>query len=201
MAAFFTTVNFINAGVKTMTGGAFYVTSSGTLNMSNNAQLTAGDNTGYSGGVTTLPTTADSFLTLNSDATGSATVTKIPTGCSIVGNVNVQRFITGGAGYRGYRLVSSPVSLVGNITYTTFNYLINSSFIKGSTGTAGGFDATGNPNLYLYEDGLAPSNVTFTSGNFRGVNKINNGYTYSFDGESFNHNLYQGDGYLFFFQG
>lgn len=193
----FKNVTFSGAAPKNMTSGMFNVISSGVLTISNGAQLTAGD---ANATVSALSTT-DSFLTLVSDVNGSASVAVIPSGCAILGNVNVQRFITGGTGYRGYRLVSSPVSLYGNTAYTTLNYLIKSSFIKGSTGTAGGFDAAGNPNLYLYRDGLAPSNVNFTSGNFRGVNTINNSYSYGFDGETGSYNLYPGDGFLFFFRG
>ncbi len=149
------------------------------------------------------------LLTLNSDVTGSATVAAIPSTCSITGTVNVQRFITGGTNHRGYRLLSSPVH-VGATKFVSMNYLINSAYLKGSGGTAGGFDGTGNPNLYLYRENLVPVNTTFTGGNYRGVASLyagaeppavttNTSYTMDVDGGPFN--VPVGGGYLFFFRG
>ena len=145
-------------------------------------------------------------LTLKSTATLTATVNAITTGYSITGTVNAERFVTGGTGYRGYRLISSPVygstDSYSNKIYT-INYLSNSSYITGTTGTTGGFDKTGNPTLYLYRENLAPSNASFTSGNFRGVNTIGTApnYAYLIDGDAGTFNVPVGNGFLFFFRG
>jgi hypothetical protein len=179
--------------------GLFAVSPTGILTVYDdgayNAKLTAGDNT-------INATTADAYLTLRSNATSSAAVAPLTGGTSIAGNVNVQRYITGGTGYRGYRLLSSPVFVYGTADYS-LNYPINNSYLKGSTGTGGGFDAAGNPNLYLFRENLVPSNTSFISGNWRGVNAINNStaYNYSFDSESGTYNIYPGQGFLFFFRG
>src|SRR3569623_2127278 len=108
-----------------MTSGCFNVASSGVLTMSGN-------------NVSTI-LAANGNLTLNSDATGSASVAAI-SGPSITGNVNVQRYLNGGAGYRGYRLGSSPVyaAAVGSNNVFSINYLQNSMFLTGAAG--GGFD-------------------------------------------------------------
>jgi hypothetical protein len=199
----FNNVTFNSSQTVTMSPGVgnFAVAPGGVLTMAGSTKLVAGDNN--TGSVFASPlSTADSYLTLQSNASGSAAVAAIPATASITGNVNVQRYITAGSGYRGYRLVSSPVN-VYNTGYTSINYPINNCYVKGSTGTAGGFDAGGNPNIYLYRDDLAPSNASFTSGNWRGLNAINNSpaYSYSFDGEGANYYLYPGTGFLFFFRG
>ncbi|MGZ3822997.1 MAG: hypothetical protein ACXVB6_20560, partial [Mucilaginibacter sp.] len=80
----FTNVFFNGAGgsgnTAVMSSGNFSVSSTGVLTMINATSLNA-----------------SGHLTLNSDATGSATVTAIPSVASITGNVNVQRYLTGGA--------------------------------------------------------------------------------------------------------
>ncbi|MEO6632808.1 MAG: hypothetical protein ABIN13_13830, partial [Mucilaginibacter sp.] len=130
----FNNVNFQNSGTKTMSGtGGFAVSSSGILTMAGTATLAAAG-----------------VLTLKSDATGSATVFTIPTGASITGNVNVERFLTGGSTvsggrwvYRNYRLMSSPVNagLVSGKYIYTINYIAASAIVTGaksSFGTLGG---------------------------------------------------------------
>ncbi len=185
-------VTFSGAGTKTISSGSFYVASSGVLTMSGNNPLTV--------------LAANGFLTLNSAAIGSASVAAIQTGGPrITGNVNVQRYITGGTGYRTYRLSSSPVyaATVGSNNVYSINYLQNSIYLTGAAG--GGFDKTGNPTLYLYREDQIPSNATFTSGNFWGISAINNtpAYTYSAVGlsSSGNFNIPVGDGLFFFFRG
>jgi len=183
----FYTVNFNGTGVKTMTSGLFNVASSGVLTMIGNCSC----NTLATGG----------FLTLNSDATGSATVAEMD-GPVISGNVNVQRYVTGGAGYRGYRLASSPVyaSTVGSNNVYSINYLQNSIYLTGTAG--GGFDKTGNPTIYLYREDQTPSNVTFISGNFWGFSAITAAPTYTITGSgSGSFNVPVGNGFLFFFRG
>ena len=183
-------VTFSGAGTKTMTSGGFNVASSGVLTMSGSNASTI--------------LAANGNLTLNSDATGSAAVAAI-SGPSITGNVNVQRYITGGSGYRGYRIGSSPVysATVSSNNVFSLNYLQNSMYLTGAAG--GGFDKTGNPTIYLYREDITPSNSSFTSGNFLGINAINNtpSYNYLVTGTvgSGTYSLPVGNGYLFFFRG
>ncbi|MGZ3811034.1 MAG: T9SS type A sorting domain-containing protein [Mucilaginibacter sp.] len=179
----FNTVNFSGTGAKTMTSGNFSVSSTSVLTMIGSSTLAA-----------------NGYLTLKSDANGSATVAAIPSGASITGNVNVQRFITGGSStYRGYRLLSSPVSQGSGIY--SINYLINSSYLTGTTGTGGGFNKTGNPTLYLYRENLAPLYTTFLNSNFRGINNINTPPNYYIDVDGGPYNIPVANGYLFFFRG
>ena len=188
----FKTVSFSGAGTKTMSLGSFYVASTSVLTMIGSSTLAA-----------------NGHLTLNSDSSGSATVAAIPSGAAINGNVNVQRYITGGVGYRGYRILSSQV-YVGTDAHSNnvygINYLLNSTFLTGTTGTAGGFSTNSklNPTLYLYRENLMPAYTTFLNSNWQGINKINNtiSYNYGMDDAS-NPSIYipVGNGCLFFFRG
>jgi len=171
-----------------MSSGNFSVSSQGVLHM-----------------VGTTSLNANGKLTLNSDASGSATVAAIPSGSTITNNVNVQRYFTGGTGYRGYRLISSPVysATVSSNNVFAINYLAASIFLTGSTG--GGFDKAGNPTLYLFREDQIPSNASFTSGNFEGISAINNSpaYNYSVSGAGTSGTFYLpvGNGVMFFFRG
>ncbi|MFI5137039.1 MAG: LamG-like jellyroll fold domain-containing protein [Sphingobacteriales bacterium] len=144
-------------------------------------------------------------LTLKSSATQSANVAAIPGGSAITGNVSVERYVTGGTGYRGYRLISSPVyaATVSSNNVFSINYLTSSVFLTGASG--GGFDKTGNPTLYLYREDQTPSNATFISGNFEGISAINNSPAYNYSvtgaGTSGTFNIPAGNGVMFFFRG
>ncbi len=185
----FNNVNFNGGGTKTMSGtGSFAVSSSGVATMGSGTMLASGG-----------------ILTLNSDATGSATVAAVPSNSAINGSVKVQRYISGGTNaYRGYRLLSSPVysASSGGNYYYNLSYLATYAPLTGTLGTGGGMTKTGNPTIYLYRDNVVFTNATFNTGNFRGVNKINNAPTYSigvdYDG-SFN--LHPGTGIMFFYRG
>jgi len=158
----FNTVNFTNAGIKTISGN-FYVAPTGLLTMSNGAALVAGDNAAS-------PTTADAYLTLVSDNDSTAAVAPIPSGCSVTGNVNVQRFISGD---RSYRLMSSAVSAGGSPNGTSgMNYLLNSLYL---TGPGPGFSATGNPTLFLYDESFVPQYSTFYNSNYIAVSSMSTG--------------------------
>ncbi len=189
----FNNVNISGAGTKTMVSGKFYVATTGVLSMLGTSSSTI--------------LAAGGLLTLNSSASGSATVAAIKAGPSITGNVNVQRFVTGGAGYRGYRLGSSPVNAatVGSNQVYSINYLQNGIYVAGSSGAAGGFDKVGNPTIYLYRQDQTPSNTSFISGNFWGISAMNNSpaYTYTVSGQtaSGSFNIPVGNGFLFFFRG
>jgi len=142
-------------------------------------------------------------LTLKSTATQSAGVSALPSGSTITGTVNVERYITGGSGYRGYRLISSPVynGTVSPNNIYSINYLQAGSYITGSAG--GGFDKTGNPTLYLYREDLTPNSSTFISGNFWGISALNNtpNYNYYLNGTATTYNIPVGNGVMFFFRG
>lgn len=174
------------SGTKTMSGvGKFSVSSLGILTMGGSATLASGN-----------------ILTLKSDASGSATVAGVPSGTAITGNVNVQRYINGGAWYyRGYRLLTPQVNNgSGNFR---LEYLKLSSFVTGTTKAAGGFDTSpnaNNPSIYFFRENIAYSSSQFTTGNFRGVNSFGS-TPYSFDNESLTYNLPSGNGFLFFFRG
>ncbi len=172
-----------------MSSGNFSVSSTGVLTMVSATSLNANGN-----------------LTLNSDATGSATVAAVPSGSSITGSVNAQRYVTGGAiKYRGFRLLSSPVyaSTVSSNNVYSINYLKNSAFLTATT-TSGGFDnvSAANPTLYLYRENMTPLYTTFLNSNFKGINNINSAPTYAMDDASnASINIPVGNGYLFFFRG
>ena len=184
-------VTFSGAGTKTMASGGFNVASSGVLTMSGSNAATI--------------LAANGNLTINSDATGSGSIAAI-SGPSITGNVNVQRYLTGGnIAYRGYHLGSSPVyaaTVSGNNVFS-LNYLQNSMYLTGVAG--GGFDKTGNPTLYMFLENVPPSRTSFVSGNFWGIDKINNSpsYSYALSGNtgSGTYTFPVGNGYLFFFRG
>jgi hypothetical protein len=173
-----------------ISSGNFSVSSTGVLNMVNATTLNANGN-----------------LTLKSDATGSATVAAIPSVASIIGSVNVQRFITGGSGYRGYRLLSSPVNTAtanSNNVYS-INYLKNTIILTGTnTNITGGFDNTSaaNPTLYLYRENMPPLYTTFTNSNFRGINNILTSPNYGMDDTTYpTVNIPVANGFLCFFRG
>ena len=186
----FNNVNFQNSGTKALAGtGSFYVSSTGILTMAGTASLSA-----------------SGLLTLNSNATSSATVAAIPATCSITGNVNVQRYITGGSlPYRGYRLLSSAVNNAtdthGNPSYS-INYLKNYIWLTGTT-TTGGFDnaVAANPTLYLYRENMTPAYTTFLNSNFRGINNINAAPSYTLDVDGAGYYILQGNGFLCWYRG
>ena len=180
------------------------VTGTGDINMAPGAILNIN-------GTGVLNTTLTGAFTLQSDATGSASVGQITT-TSITGtganSINVQRYITGGAGYRGYRLMSSPVyaaTIVAAPNYNVYsiNYVQNGVWLTGAAGAGGGFDKTANPTLYLYREDQVPNAASFTGGNFWGISAINNApaYNYFMNGGAVNYNIPVGDGYMLFFRG
>ncbi|SEN49114.1 hypothetical protein SAMN05192574_103323 [Mucilaginibacter gossypiicola] len=177
------------SATKTMSAsgsGKFAVSSSGVLTMGGTATLAAGG-----------------VLTLNSDATGSATVASIPSGTAITGNLNVQRYINGGATkYRGYRLLTSSVNTGTSSPVFTLAYLKNNAFVTGTTLAAGGFDVSpgaNNPTIYFFKESQPANQSSFTSGYFRGVNSLTS--PYSFDAESGTRYIGAGNGFAFFFRG
>jgi len=164
-------------------------------------------------------------FTLQSDATGSASIGELPQGKNnqFVGNFNVERFYQGSTTYSGgrwieraYRIISSCVN-----TGTTVNgnYVFGLNYIVGSTagqtttansttnsfitGCTGGSTSAGNPSIYLYNESFTPNNLTFISGNFLGITNITNSTTggtiTASNGSTYS--LPVGTGVLFFFRG
>jgi hypothetical protein len=164
-------------------------------------------------------------FTLQSDATGSATIGEIPQGNNDVytGTFNVERYFQGGTTYssgrwveRGYRIISSCVNTG---TMVNGNYVFGLNYIVGSTagqtttansptnvfvtGCTGGSTSGGNPSIYLYNESNTPSNVSYVSGNFLGITNITNSTTggtiTASNGGTYS--LPVGTGVLFFFRG
>ncbi len=185
-------------GTLSLAGTGSFITSGGSLTASSNLAITLAANSQLVNYGT---------FTLASDINGSSYITAIPSTSSISGTVSVQRYITKGAfKYRGYRLLSSPVHVTtdaySNQVYS-INYLSSSTFLTGTDGVAGGFDKAGNPTLYLYRENFNGTNISFTSGNYRGVKDINQSpaYNYLIDGDAGTFNIPAGNGVLFFFRG
>ncbi|RYE23986.1 MAG: T9SS type A sorting domain-containing protein [Sphingobacteriales bacterium] len=166
----FKNVNFRGGGTKAISSGAFSVSADGILTMAGSSTLSAGG-----------------YLTLISSASGSASVASIPVGSAINGNVNAQRFFKGSntnLSKRGYRLISSPIYTATVATPTAsnvfdLNYLLNNTYVSGLSG--GGFNSPGgtNPSVFLYREDITPTTFTgFTTGNFKGIAKMNNTNTY-----------------------
>ena len=167
-------------------GGNFELATTGVLNMSSN----------------TIINIANASFTLLSDANSSASIGQITDASKIIGTVNVQRYITGGAAmYRGYRLLSSPVNTGTQDAYNnniiSINYLTVNSFV---TGSGSGFNKTGNPSLYLFRENLAPLFSTFLNSNYRGFSDIGNPSAYQLNPDG-TFSIPVGNGYLFFFRG
>lgn len=189
----FYNVTFSGNSTKTMSG-IFNIASTGTLSMSGTSSAN-------------ILNAGTAVLTLKSDAGSSATVAAINNGQTITGTVSVQRFLTGGTGMRGYRLLTSPVygsAANGNNIYT-LNYIANSCYITGTTVSAGGIDKAGNPTLFLFRENVTPTQTSFTAGNFRGVGNMGttgvSNYSYSIDIDGAGYNVPVGNGFLFFFRG
>ena len=152
-------------------------------------------------------TTLSGKFTLKSDATGSASIGQITKPLPLpepgADSIHVERYVTGGAGYRGYRLLSSPVyakTIAGN-NICDLHYLSNNIFLTGAAG--GGFNKTGNPTIYLFREDQSVNNQTFTTGNFWGISAINNpnAYDYFTNGGSTVTNIPVGNGYRVFLKG
>jgi DNA-binding beta-propeller fold protein YncE len=181
----------------TLTGigtGAINLIPAAVVNISTNGALTI-DNSA---------STAN-FVTLQSDATGSATVSQIPTSGSITGTVNVQRYLSAGttAVPRGYRFLSSPVytSTSGGNNIYSINYIKLSVLTTGTGGTAGGFDKFGNPTFYLFRDDVALNFNSFIGGNYRGVTDMSLAPSYSVNIDGSGFHIPVGNGFQFFDRG
>jgi hypothetical protein len=194
------TINLNYSGAHIDNTDKFYLGSTSVINL-----------TGYQAAINN-----SGQFTLQSDQYGSAAIGNITGGSAqCIGTYYVERYLSGGSTvYRGYRLLSSPVSTVyspGSANNYSLNYVTNSplpgapvtneSPTTGTNGIAGGFDKAGNPTLYLFRDDVPISNSSFTSGNFRGISDIHLAPTYSMDVDGPNFHIPAGNGFLFFFRG
>jgi trimeric autotransporter adhesin len=156
-----------NLTLNNSTAGTLHITGSGNVSVSN--QLT--DTKGY------IVVDPSGTLLLTSTASGSATVNPITLPYTISGNVSVQRYITGGtAGYRGYRMLTSPVNINGltsqtsSAGYIALDYL-NTGMLTGGPG--GGFDVvTTNPLTYFYNEARTANHLAYIAGKNVGVYSI-----------------------------
>jgi len=184
------TINLTAQASNISNSGTFYVGSTSGINVS-----------GYQAAIST-----SAFFIFQSDQYGSGWLGTLPSSSVglITGTYYVQRYISGGSSaYRGYRLFSSPVyaSTVSSNNVYSLNYVKSSALVTGSGGTAGGFDKTGNPSLYLYRENIAFSNLTYISGNFRGIANIASAPSYTMDTDAGSYNIPVGNGFLFWFRG
>lgn len=116
-----------------------------TVNVGNKLQIAQNGTITVTAG--TLNTNGYLVLTSTTDST-TARIATLPPGATVSGNVEIQRYINGGVGYRGWRYMSSPVA---NATYAQ---LIDDIFITGPGGATNGFDVAGNTSSVMtYEEG------------------------------------------------
>lgn len=172
-------------------GGSSVINANGSITASSNLVITLS---------ASATLTNNGTFTLASDANGSASIAAIPSTSSVIGNISVQRYLSG---VRGYRLLTSPVSTGtanGNAIYS-INYLSNSTFITGTNFPTTSTSKPGNPSLYLYREDVAPSYTTFLNSSFRGISNIGSApdYTINSDGGPFNIPI--ANGYLCYFRG
>jgi hypothetical protein len=189
----------IKGDMTVNTGSTVGITGTGLVNLAPASTLNV---TGT--GTLALTMSSGGLFTLQSDATGDASVGQIAAN-AITGNVTVQRYMTGGSGYRGNRFLSCPVYNAtdgfGNHIYS-INYLKNSMYLTATT-TNGGFDnpTAANPTLYIFRENMIPDYSTFTGSNFRGINNILSTPNYTLDVDGGPFNILAGDGFLCFFRG
>jgi len=171
----FNNVTFNGSGTATISSGSgnFAVSAIGSLYMVSPANLVAGTTT--VGGA--------AYLTIMSGATSTATV-YTPSGATITGNVNIQRYITSGSGSRGYRLLSSPANVSLNtagsgnlgLSYLNANVPFGGTSYYGAYTQGPGigftFNSSTNPIIYLYDESRPTDNSSFVSGKNIGIYSI-----------------------------
>lgn len=175
------TLNLSNVALSN--AGTFTVSANSFLNLSNNATIA---NTGT--------------FTLQADANGSASIGALSGSSAFNGSYNVQQYVRGKASlnYRGYRLMSSPVSDPTQTAYYSLAYLKGSgSYLTGPSSATNGFDVDGLSTLYLYRQDITAST------NYRSVTNINNPNLYEITTSDYATALPLpiGNGYLYFFRG
>lgn len=174
-------INVSGSGNSISSNPSIYNTGTFTLGPTSIINLT-----GTSTSHPTIAYNSGGTFTLQSDATGSATIGTLGAGGSCQGTFNVQRYIT--PGYRGYRLFSCPVNTNGYMASSAnlidLSYLGSSTYTSGEfiAGPGSGFGTNGtlshtitNPTIYLYQESALPGttyNSTFISGKNIGIYSI-----------------------------
>ncbi|MDB5119448.1 MAG: hypothetical protein JWN56_666 [Sphingobacteriales bacterium] len=141
-------------------------------------------------------------LTLKSTASLTASVPLMPSTSTITGNIYAERYMAGGSGRRGYRLISAPLASQLNMPSGLNSYdlkeLIKTVYISGpgSGNTIGsintnGFDASPNNNAsaFVYKESDAnPTSRNILASDYKGFASINE-------------YVPMGNGILFFYRG
>jgi hypothetical protein len=167
------------SGVATFgNAGAFTISSGGTLKLTGNSIV---NNTGT--------------FTLSSDATSSATIAPITGTSAMNGSYDVQRFVKGNndLNYRGYRLLSSPVSDALQTNFSLAYLKGSGSYLTGTGGVDNGFDTNGGASLYLYRQ---DATTTFSA-----VTNIKNADVYQITTADGTTKLPVGNGFFYFYRG
>lgn len=157
--------------------------------------------------------TAGGNFVFQSDQYGTASVGKIPNNPgthqnSFDGTFTCERYISG---YRGYRIMGSPVyntttaAAAGSNKVYSLNYITGYTYTSG-TNAAGGFDKVSQgPSLYLFREDVPFSNASFISGNFQSINDLSSGTntppTYTFDVTTGSWSIPVSNGFLSFYRG
>jgi hypothetical protein len=177
------TINNTAAGTVTITGGPVDIYT--TLN------ITSGN--------LVINNAGNGALTLKSLPAHTANVPAIPSPFTVTGIVKAERFVQGNNSivYRGWRLMSSPVSTGGLIN---LDYLAGGAIVTGATtsnGTVGG-----NPTIYLYNETRPVNRLSFVGGNFIGVTNTLSTTLGTLSGTTAGTTtLPSGNGYFMFFRG
>lgn len=171
----------INAGANLSFNG-YSSASRGSVNFTSGSNSSIAS-TGIISATNTTLTNTGTF-TLFSDATGTATIGQL-INSTFGGNINVQRYVTGGSSsYRGYRLFSSPVNvnsytnLSSNLGYFGLSYLNAASGSDAILLAGPGYQSSGfnvynpNPLLYLYDESRTSSNASYVAGKNVGITAI-----------------------------
>ncbi|MFI5157659.1 MAG: LamG-like jellyroll fold domain-containing protein [Sphingobacteriales bacterium] len=114
------------------------------------------------------------FMALKSIQSETANVDAIPSGYSISGNVNIERYFPGGAGYRSYRLITIPANTATSVLNqsTTEGYIDLHSLNTGlmTAGPGSGFGMVNmNPLSYLYDESRAQNYTAYVAGKNVGI--------------------------------
>ncbi|SDS46473.1 protein of unknown function [Mucilaginibacter mallensis] len=132
------------------------------------------------------------IVNIKSNAEQTANVASIPSGSSITGSVNVERYITGGTvATRTWRLMSSPIYNSAG-TYNFVSNLKQNLIVTGTGGASAGFDP---PASWLTSYTVnGPTVLTYSNGLFYGLTsstqtaQVGTGFYFYFRGDRI-HNL------------
>lgn len=211
--------NTYNNGAGVVTMGA------GPIDIYNVLKLTEGSLTISDPAV--VPNTQLTLKSLQTQTAALAQIQSPGTGISVpvftATKVNVERYISGGAagsGYRGYRLLSSPVwtynsTVASSVNCYPINYVnttvgSNPGALTGGAGSgsnpnSNGFTITnpfGNPTLYLYDESRTSIARNFVTGKNIGITNVTSSYVVITGNATTVHSeIPVGNSYIFFFIG